>query len=69
MARENIEKLIKRYDKAVATKDLYRSVHEAAYEYTIPARNLYRDQTQGSSRMNKIFDSTEIGRASCRERV
>jgi len=60
MARENIERLIKRYDKAVATKDLYRSVHEAAYEYTIPARNLYRDQTQGSSRMNKIFDSTGI---------
>lgn len=60
MARENVDKLIRRYEKAVTTKDLYRSVHEAAYEYTVPARNLYRDQTEGSSRMNKIFDSTGI---------
>ena len=58
MARENIDKLIKRYENALATKELYRDVHEAAYEYTVPTRNLYRSQSQGESRMNKIFDST-----------
>lgn len=60
MARENIQKLIKRYDKAVEVKELYRSVHEAAYEYALPTRNIFSNQTQGSSRMNKIFDSTGI---------
>lgn len=58
MAEENIEKLIKRYDKAVANKDQYRSIHQAAYEYTVPSRNLYEDQTQGAPRMNKMYDST-----------
>lgn len=60
MARESIAKLIKRYDKAVTNKDQYRSIHQAAYEYTVPSRNLYEDQTPGSPRMNKIYDSTGI---------
>ena len=58
MARESIAKLIKRYGKAVAVKDQYRAIHQAAYEYTVPSRNLYEDQTPGSPRMNKIYDST-----------
>ena len=60
MTRESVEKIIKRYDQAVTVREQYRSIHEAAYEYAIPSRNLYSNQSQGSSNMNKIFDSTGI---------
>lgn len=60
MARETVEKLIKRYNKAKSIQDQYRDVHEAAYEFAIPSRNLYSDKTEGSSRMNGIFDSTAM---------
>lgn len=58
--REDIGKLLRRYDQAVTTKDLYRNIHEAAYEYAVPTRNLYSNKSQGAARMNKIFDSTGI---------
>jgi hypothetical protein len=60
MAKLNIQKLTKRIQAAEGVKMEYRSLFEGAYELALPQRNLYSTRSQGSSKMDKVFDSTGI---------
>lgn len=53
-----IERLIKRYDRAVARRELWRSNMEDCYRYAIPDRELFTQQSPGQKKGQRIFDST-----------
>lgn len=46
----------KAYDNAARWRDLYDDV----YEYCLPNRNLFNEETPGQKKMDKIFDSTAL---------
>jgi len=56
--RDSIESILKRYNKAIARKDLYRDMYESAYAIALPQRNLYSNQSEGSKKMQNVYDST-----------
>jgi len=59
----SVEVLKKRFKKATAHKDQWRSIYEEAYEYALPMRNLYdgySESVPGQNKMKRVFDSTAI---------
>lgn len=58
IVREDPEKLRKRYDRAVAHKELFRALYEDAYDYALPNRNQLNTETPGEKKVDKMFDST-----------
>ena len=53
-----IESVIKRYDRAVARRELWRSNMQDCYRYAIPDRELFMQITPGQKKGQYIFDST-----------
>jgi hypothetical protein len=54
----DIESVIRRYDRAVARRDLWRGNMQDCYLYAIPDRELFMQQSPGQKRGQYIFDST-----------
>jgi len=57
---ESADQRYKRYLKAKERMDLWLNLFQTAYKYAIPDRDDFFIQSEGSSRMNDIFDSTAI---------
>ena len=51
---------LKRYKKAEGIKDYWKEKFEEAYEYTMPQRESFFEETPGSRRTDKIFDETAV---------
>ena len=59
-----VREVKRRYKKAQAHKEQWRSIYEEAYEYALPMRNLYdgyyEGDVPGQNKMKRVFDSTAI---------
>ena len=55
-----IDFLLKRYDKAKATRENWVSLFEECYEYALPQRESFYAETPGQRRDDKIFDETAV---------
>ena len=55
----NVDKLLKRHEKAEANLNEYRSVLEDAYTYALPDKG-YFNTLSGGKRTTKVYDSTAI---------
>ena len=51
---------LKRYKKAEGIKDYWKEKFEEAYEFTMPQRESFFEETPGSRRTDKIFDETAV---------
>ncbi len=58
MPHQNPATLKRRYDRAKAHKELFRTLFEDAYEYALPNRNQLNSETPGEKKVDKMFDST-----------
>jgi hypothetical protein len=58
----DLELLKRRYKKARSKADLWISLLEACYHYTVPSRNLYywTSQYQGSQKNARVWDTTAV---------
>lgn len=54
----DLDGLIKRYDAAVAKRDLFRTLLMECYDYAIPDREMFRSHSPGEKRGKEIYDST-----------
>ena len=55
-----IERIISRYDAAVAAREGFRSVMQDCYRYAIPDRDLWTDFAPGQRKGSELYDSTAI---------
>jgi hypothetical protein len=60
MAQKDVDTLIQRADDAWAQKELWEDELEDAYDYAMPNRNRYDEETPGDSKTEKLYDSTAI---------
>lgn len=60
MAQLSLNKLNKRISEAEGVQMQYKSLFESAYELALPQRNLWTTYSQGSNKMEKVFDSSGI---------
>ena len=62
MSLPDLELLKRRYHKARSKADLWISLLEACYHYTVPSRNLYywTSQYQGSQKNARVWDTTAV---------
>lgn len=60
MAQKDVSKLIDRAEDAWSRKQLWEDELEDVYEYAMPNRNRYDDDSPGSSKTEKLYDSTAI---------
>ena len=60
MAKLSLEKLNKRIQSAEGVQMQYKSLFESAYELALPQRNMWTTHSQGSNKMNKVYDSAGI---------
>ena len=51
---------LKRYKKAEGIKDHWKEKFEEAYEFTMPQRESFFEETAGQRRTDKIFDETAV---------
>jgi hypothetical protein len=58
----DLELIKRRYKKARAKADMWISILEACYHYTVPSRNLFywTSQYQGAQKNAKVFDTTAV---------
>ena len=52
--------ILEKYKEAVAVKDHWREKFEEAYEYCLPNRESFYDESPGQKRTDKIFDETAV---------
>ena len=52
--------IIKQYEEAVSIKDHWREKFEEAYEYCLPNRESFYEESPGQRRTDKIFDETWV---------
>lgn len=52
--------LHKRFKKATATRDIWRSTHKEACEYCLPNRETFDLYAEGEDKTTRIFDSTAV---------
>ena len=52
--------ILEKYKEAVAVKDHWRDKFEEAYEYCLPNRESFYDESPGQKRTDKIFDETAV---------
>lgn len=55
-----VQDLIKRFHKAQEKWELFRSLHQEAYDYSSPQRETFRFHTPGQRKNRQIFDSTAV---------
>lgn len=60
MAQLTQEKLLKRIQAAEGIQMQYKSLFETAYELALPQRNLFTTYSQGSNKMERVYDSAGI---------
>lgn len=62
MTSQELEAIKRRYKKARSKADLWISLLEACYHYTVPSRNLFywTSQYQGAQKNARVWDSTSI---------
>lgn len=60
MAKLTLQQLNKRIDSAEGIQMQYKSLFESAYELALPQRNLWTTYSQGSNKMEKVYDSSGI---------
>lgn len=56
----NVKELLKRYDKANARWELWRSLHQECFDFSAPERETFRFRSPGQSKNRHIFDSTAV---------
>ena len=52
------EGMMRRVEAAKGNKELWRSLHEECYDYFLPQKNLYNEDSPGQQKDDKVFDST-----------
>lgn len=53
-----VEQILERYKVAKTSKDKWLSIYQDVYKYTMPNRDLYNTTSEGSDKMDSIYDST-----------
>ena len=56
----SVPDLLARFDKAKALWELWRSLHQEAFDFAAPNRETFTDKSKGQSKNRHIFDSTAI---------
>lgn len=54
----SVKDLLKRYDKAKARWELWRSLHQECFDFAAPERETFRFRSPGQRKNRHIFDST-----------
>lgn len=54
----NIEKVLKRFDKAVERRELWRSLFQEAYDFALPQKETFNFHSPGQRKNRHIYDST-----------
>ena len=57
---KKVQTIIKRYKEAEALKDNWKDKFEEAYEYCLPQRESFYEESAGQKRTDKIFDETAV---------
>lgn len=57
---DDVKLILERYAKAEATKQLWSTTFEECYEYALPQRESFYQESQGANRHDKIFDETAV---------
>lgn len=57
---DDVKQILERYSKAEATKQLWTTTFEECYEYALPQRESFYQESQGANRHDKIFDETAV---------
>ena len=52
--------ILKKYQEAISVKDHWREKFEEAYEYCLPNRESFYEESPGQKRTDKIFDETAV---------
>ncbi len=55
-----VEALMKRFAAAKTRYELWRSLHQEAFDYAAPSRENFRQHAQGQAKNRHIFDSTAV---------
>ena len=55
-----VQALLKRFESAKSVKDLYKGEFEDCYEFALPQKESFYDETQGRRRTDRIFDETAV---------
>ena len=58
--KDDVKQILERYTKAEATKQLWTPTFEECYEYALPQRESFFQESQGANRHDKIFDETAV---------
>jgi len=56
----SVPDLIKRFGSARTTYELWRSLHQEAYDFAAPSRETFRIHSAGQNKNRHIFDSTAV---------
>ncbi|WP_340158944.1 portal protein, partial [uncultured Maribacter sp.] len=57
---DKASELLKKYKEAKGIKDYWKDRFEEAYEYCLPNRESFYDESPGQRRTDKIFDETAV---------
>ena len=57
---KKVEAILKRYKEADNLKAQWKDKFEEAYEYCLPQRESFYDESAGQKRTDKIFDETAV---------
>ena len=57
---KKVDVIIKRYKEAEALKDNWKDKFEEAYEYCLPQRESFYEESPAQKRTDKIFDETAV---------
>ena len=55
-----VEQILKRYKEAQSLKDNWKEKFEEAYEYCLPQRESFYEESPAQRRTDKIFDETAV---------
>ena len=58
--QSKVESILKLYKESQSLKDHWKDKFEEAYEYCLPQRESFYDESPGSKRTDKIFDETAV---------
>lgn len=56
----SVTDLIKRFDEAARIRELWRALHQEAFDYAAPNRETFNDHSQGQSKNRQVYDSTAV---------
>ncbi|BAQ87749.1 portal protein [uncultured Mediterranean phage uvMED] len=57
---DKVTEILKKYKEAQSVKDYWKDKFEEAYEYCLPNRESFYDESPGQKRTDKIFDETAV---------